>query len=104
MTVKKFVVPLLINIFLFLKAYAESGPKGCVPDLGSQDGLKGCKSIRRGGKGQANCRSFSGFSGIVDSLMQGRLTDKYTVIDHTYDAVVVGAGGAGLRAAFGLAE
>ncbi|EPZ33613.1 succinate dehydrogenase [Rozella allomycis CSF55] len=29
---------------------------------------------------------------------------SYTVIDHTFDAVVVGAGGAGLRAAFGLAE
>ena len=28
----------------------------------------------------------------------------YEVIDHDYDAVVVGAGGAGLRAAFGLAE
>lgn len=26
------------------------------------------------------------------------------MIDHTYDAVVVGAGGAGLRAAFGLVE
>lgn len=26
------------------------------------------------------------------------------MIDHTYDAIVVGAGGAGLRAAFGLAE
>jgi len=25
-------------------------------------------------------------------------------VDHTYDAVVVGAGGAGLRAAFGLVE
>lgn len=35
---------------------------------------------------------------------QGHLTDKYTVIDHTYDAIVVGAGGAGLRAAFGLVE
>lgn len=35
---------------------------------------------------------------------QGRLTDKYTVVDHTYDAIVVGAGGAGLRAAFGLSE
>ncbi|KKA30663.1 hypothetical protein TD95_002668 [Thielaviopsis punctulata] len=30
--------------------------------------------------------------------------NKYSVIDHEYDAVVVGAGGAGLRAAFGLAE
>ncbi|EEB06628.1 succinate dehydrogenase Sdh1 [Schizosaccharomyces japonicus yFS275] len=29
---------------------------------------------------------------------------KYPLIDHTYDAIVVGAGGAGLRAAFGLAE
>lgn len=28
----------------------------------------------------------------------------YNVIDHTYDAVVVGAGGAGLRAAFGLVD
>lgn len=28
----------------------------------------------------------------------------YPVIDHEFDAVVVGAGGAGLRAAFGLAE
>ena len=26
------------------------------------------------------------------------------MVDHTYDAVVVGAGGAGLRAAFGLVE
>ncbi|GLB35005.1 hypothetical protein LshimejAT787_0205700 [Lyophyllum shimeji] len=29
---------------------------------------------------------------------------KYPLIEHEYDAVVVGAGGAGLRAAFGLAE
>ena len=28
----------------------------------------------------------------------------YPIIDHTYDAVVVGAGGAGLRAAVGLNE
>ena len=28
----------------------------------------------------------------------------YQLIDHTYDVVVVGAGGAGLRATFGLAE
>lgn len=38
------------------------------------------------------------------NLPQGSLTSKYTVIDHTYDAIVVGAGGAGLRAAFGLSE
>ncbi|KAH3899334.1 probable Succinate dehydrogenase [ubiquinone] flavoprotein subunit, mitochondrial [Saccharomycodes ludwigii] len=29
---------------------------------------------------------------------------KYDIVDHEYDCIVVGAGGAGLRAAFGLAE
>ncbi|KAK3394199.1 succinate flavoprotein subunit [Podospora didyma] len=32
------------------------------------------------------------------------VSNKYPVIDHHYDALVIGAGGAGLRAAFGLAE
>lgn len=31
-------------------------------------------------------------------------SSAYPIIDHTYDAIVVGAGGAGLRAAFGLAK
>lgn len=37
-------------------------------------------------------------------MIIGFISNKYPVIDHNYDAVVVGAGGAGLRAAFGLAE
>jgi succinate dehydrogenase / fumarate reductase flavoprotein subunit len=32
------------------------------------------------------------------------MSSAYPIIDHTYDAIVVGAGGAGLRATFGLAE
>ena len=36
----------------------------------------------------------------VDALQES----AYSIIDHKYDAVVVGAGGAGLRAAFGLTE
>ena len=32
------------------------------------------------------------------------MADAYKIIDHTYDAVVVGAGGSGLRATMGLAE
>jgi succinate dehydrogenase / fumarate reductase flavoprotein subunit len=32
------------------------------------------------------------------------MADAYKIIDHTYDAVVVGAGGAGLRATMGIAE
>lgn len=33
-----------------------------------------------------------------------KIVGDYTVVDHTYDAVVVGSGGAGLRAAMGLSE
>src|SRR5690348_17536527 len=33
-----------------------------------------------------------------------KMTKEYEFIDHTYDVVVVGAGGAGLRATLGLAE
>src|SRR3546814_390217 len=32
------------------------------------------------------------------------MTDAYKIIDHTYDTVVVGAGGSGLRATMGSAE
>jgi len=39
-----------------------------------------------------------------DKTTTGELSRDYPVVDHTYDAVVVGAGGAGLRAAFGLVQ
>jgi succinate dehydrogenase (ubiquinone) flavoprotein subunit len=42
----------------------------------------------------------SGSSSSSSSSMIG----DYTVVDHTYDAIVVGAGGSGLRAAMGLSE
>jgi succinate dehydrogenase / fumarate reductase flavoprotein subunit len=32
------------------------------------------------------------------------MTKAYEIIDHTYDVIVVGAGGAGLRATFGMAQ
>src|SRR5438309_9875437 len=32
------------------------------------------------------------------------MATAYEIIDHTYDVVVIGAGGAGLRATFGMAE
>jgi succinate dehydrogenase (ubiquinone) flavoprotein subunit len=43
-------------------------------------------------------------STMQDGVKSTQTIGDYTVIDHTYDALVVGAGGAGLRAAFGLAE
>ncbi|KAI3987025.1 hypothetical protein MKX01_039960 [Papaver californicum] len=41
---------------------------------------------------------------LVSRFISTDSTGGYTVVDHTYDAVVVGAGGAGLRAAIGLSE
>ncbi|KAA0149859.1 hypothetical protein FNF29_05684 [Cafeteria roenbergensis] len=38
------------------------------------------------------------------AVSEDKSLKSYPIIDHTYDAVVVGAGGAGLRAAMGLAE
>ena len=32
------------------------------------------------------------------------MSKAYNIIDHEYDVVVIGAGGAGLRATLGLAE
>lgn len=40
----------------------------------------------------------------VEHLRLLQVRSPYTIVDHTYDAVVVGAGGAGLRAAIGLSE
>jgi len=40
-----------------------------------------------------------------NTTVLGRTSGRaYTVVDHSYDVVVVGAGGAGLRATFGMAE
>lgn len=36
--------------------------------------------------------------------MTQNIVGDYTIVDHEYDAVVVGAGGSGLRAAMGLSE
>merc|ERR1719244_1985527 len=50
-------------------------------------------------------RSFSFTSnGSQATAANAASTREYPVVDHTYDAVVVGAGGAGLRAAFGLVQ
>ncbi|CAD6632932.1 CEI_1a_G0031700.mRNA.1.CDS.1 [Saccharomyces cerevisiae] len=42
--------------------------------------------------------------GSVNGSATRSADGKYHIIDHEYDCVVIGAGGAGLRAAFGLAE
>uniref|UniRef100_A0A6G5Q7J4 Succinate dehydrogenase [ubiquinone] flavoprotein subunit, mitochondrial n=1 Tax=Diaphanosoma celebensis TaxID=2184134 RepID=A0A6G5Q7J4_9CRUS len=50
-------------------------------------------------------RKFHFTIGDQDSKVKtDQISRDYAVVDHTYDAVVVGAGGAGLRAAFGLVQ
>lgn len=41
---------------------------------------------------------------LAATQQAGFASQSYPVIDHQYDAIVVGAGGAGLRAAVGLSE
>jgi len=60
-----------------------------------QSSLKGVPRTLRPGR---NGVSMAQFSSTKD------LAAEYPIVDHTYDAIVVGAGGAGLRAAMGLAE
>ncbi|KRX24805.1 Succinate dehydrogenase [ubiquinone] flavoprotein subunit, mitochondrial [Trichinella nelsoni] len=48
------------------------------------------------------CLSFN--PQAYSSYESRRFASGYEIVDHTYDAVIVGAGGAGLRAAMGLVE
>lgn len=45
-----------------------------------------------------------GASASKDASVNSNASKSYTVIDHKHDALVIGAGGAGLRAAFGLVQ
>merc|ERR550537_736342 len=54
------------------------------------------------GARQAACGFHS--TGAASAAAGAPGKSAYTIIDHEYDAVVVGAGGAGLRAAIGMSE
>ena len=53
---------------------------------------------------KSSTKGFSVVSNKTPEAKEGNTIGKYTVFDHEYDAVVLGAGGAGLRAAFGLVD
>ena len=57
------------------------------------------RSLRHGVKRTASTAASSS-----RSLSTQQVQGDYTIVDHEFDAVVVGAGGAGLRAAMGLSE
>jgi succinate dehydrogenase / fumarate reductase flavoprotein subunit len=46
----------------------------------------------------------NGSKDIMAQMQKPKLSDNYEIVDHEYDVVVIGAGGAGLRAGFGCAE
>jgi succinate dehydrogenase (ubiquinone) flavoprotein subunit len=50
------------------------------------------------------CTKVAQTAGSHRFLASGGMSKEYPVVDHAFDAVVVGAGGAGLRAAMGLVE
>ncbi|GME72732.1 unnamed protein product [Ambrosiozyma monospora] len=52
----------------------------------------------------ANRKVISQFQNLNGKEAASAMASDYHIIDHEYDCVVVGAGGAGLRAAFGLAQ
>jgi succinate dehydrogenase (ubiquinone) flavoprotein subunit len=53
---------------------------------------------------KSSTKGFSVVSNKTPEAKEGKTIGKYTVFDHEYDAIVLGAGGAGLRAAFGLVD
>merc|ERR1712079_23133 len=65
--------------------------------------------LKKAGNAPAAAQQVKNFSFTVTGQDTAKtnsdaISRQYPVVDHTYDAVVVGAGGAGLRAAFGLVE
>ena len=66
--------------------------------------MLGLSSISSAARTAAARAAFSKTSTAARALSSSKLTGDYVVVDHEYDAVVVGAGGSGLRAAMGLSE
>ena len=61
------------------------------------------KAVKRQAWNWTNNSIHSSKKALTTSALEN-LKGDYTIIDHEYDALVVGAGGAGLRAAMGLSE
>ena len=81
-------------------------PIGCAPATAMLRGEKPDEVPSGSSTGTARSAPVANADLDADNLLPlpAGGTGAYTVIDHEYDAVVVGAGGAGLRAAIGLSE
>ncbi|KAI0792851.1 succinate dehydrogenase [Abortiporus biennis] len=65
---------------------------------------KALRPVQRSFSTTAPARKVVATNPVKAEEVQSWSSGKYPLIEHEYDAIVVGAGGAGLRAAFGLAE
>ncbi|KAL4253942.1 putative succinate dehydrogenase [ubiquinone] flavoprotein subunit, mitochondrial [Abortiporus biennis] len=65
---------------------------------------KALRPVQRSFSTTAPARRVVATNPVKAEEVQSWSSGKYPLIEHEYDAIVVGAGGAGLRAAFGLAE
>src|SRR3546814_2623189 len=80
---------------------------------GSSGGDRGLWSRRRADRGDHRAELLHHWRGAACDLRRSQdcvhasarlMSTAYKIIDHVYDAVVVGAGGSGLRATMGCAE
>jgi succinate dehydrogenase (ubiquinone) flavoprotein subunit len=67
-------------------------------------GLMGAPAANKGAAATGSERQQQRRRGYASASAANAATKSYPMIDHQYDAIVVGAGGAGLRAAVGLSE
>eukprot|EP00980_Cylindrotheca_fusiformis_P019493 scaffold6745_cov70-Cylindrotheca_fusiformis.AAC.4 len=77
-----------------LSALASSSCRNALRRVGGVGGIHSASS-----SSTASTAAGRSLSSIAEQLV-----GDYTIVDHEYDAVVVGAGGSGLRAAMGLSE
>lgn len=72
--------------------------------LSFQRSIKSISSKRFFSNTSANKQVINRFNNLNGKEASSAMAKDYHVIDHEYDCVVIGAGGAGLRAAFGLVK
>ena len=92
----------LIVAFLHLQSGPPGGDRGLCPRQAGQDGAAARQHPLL--LGPRPDRRLRGRADRLRRLTGATSMAAYTFIDHTYDVVVVGAGGSGLRATLGMAE
>jgi succinate dehydrogenase (ubiquinone) flavoprotein subunit len=78
------------------KFLAAAAAKGAPPAAAAQRAAAAAAGLAAAGPPAGGAAPGRGYASAA--------TKSYPMIDHQYDAIVVGAGGAGLRAAVGLSE